>query len=372
MNFSLDDEHLLLRNSARSFFENEVDLAPLLRSPEATVADAGYMRTWPKMAELGWLGIVIPEDFGGAGMGPLELAMIVQEAGRALAPSPMLGALAAAWALVRAGSQVQKQRYLSRIAAGDLTAALAVANADGGYEGPGSDAQATAVGEGYRLQGAKSYVVDGASAGLLVVAAELDGKRALFAVDAAQPGVTARPLRWKDITRDVAHVAFHNAEAELLCADDTDVWPWVRDRILLVIAADSAGGLERVVEMSTEYAKERKAFGKPIGAFQANKHALADSFAASECASVGVLYAGWALGEETEDAGKAAAIAKAYSGDAYMTATAQNVQLFGAIGFMWEMKNHLYFKRARSNGELFGAPALHRSRVIDFAVRAAA
>ena len=382
MNFALDDDHRMLRDTARVFLEKEINLDPILKNPKSTVANSGYAQNWEKIAELGWPGLVIPEEYGGSGMTILDLVMILQEMGRTVAPTPLLGTLAGTWAVLKGGSEAQKQKLLPAIAAGETKMAYAVCNADGSYDGPASDAKVATSGAAGALQGppgwmaspkikingSKSFVVDGASADVLVVAAENGGKRGLYLVDAKQPGVETKVLPWKDITRGVATVTFKDADAERLADSDEDIWPWVRDRVILAIAADSAGGLQRIIEMSTEYAKERVAFGKPIGAFQAIKHGLADSYGTSEASAVGVLYAAWALSEDNDEGPISAAMAKAYTSDAYCAATHQSIQIFGAIGFTWEMKNHLYFKRARSNAELFGGSISQRSRVLDLAV----
>ena len=154
--------------------------------------------------------------------------------------------------------------------------------------------------------------------------------------------------------------------------DDATLWPWLRDRILFALAAENAAGAQRVLEMTVDYAKERTAFGRPIGGYQAIKHALADMLGLAECSTTAVLYAAWALSQDDQRAPLAAAMAKAYSSDAYVSATHRSVQIFGAIGFTWEMKNHLYFKRARANAELFGNARAQRSRVIDMVEKKAA
>lgn len=370
MNFALSDEHRMLRDMARNFTSKEIDLAPLL-VPGATVAKARYAETWQKMAELGWAGLVIPEAFGGTGMSCIDLSMIIGETGRSLAPCPFLGTLAGTWAVLKGGSEQQKRALLPNVATGKVTLALAVCDASGASDGPGSDAKATAIAGQYVLDGSKSFVVDAAAADVIVVAAEHAGKRGLFLLDAKQVGVQIQLLPWRDLTRQVCDISFDKARAELLTADDATVWPWVRDRMLLVLSAENAAGLQYVLEMSTEYAKERVAFGRPIGAYQSIKHGLADTFGASECANAAVLYAAWALSDEVANAPLAVAMAKAYTSDAYMAATHQNIQIFGAIGFTWEMKNHLYFKRARANAMMLGAPAEHRSRVVDLVAAAA-
>ena len=154
--------------------------------------------------------------------------------------------------------------------------------------------------------------------------------------------------------------------------DDAVLWPWLRDRILFALATESAAGAQRVLEMTTDYAKERVAFGKPIGGYQAIKHSLADMLGKAECSNVAALYAAWSLSQEHPRASLAAAMAKAFACDAYVAAAHRSIQIFGAIGFTWEMVNHLYYKRARANAELFGSPRSHRARVIDMVEKKAA
>lgn len=363
MNFALSDDHLLLRQSANDFLTNEIDLSPLL-IPGATVEAAGYDTNWKKMVELGWPGLVIPEEFGGSGLNMLDLSMIVSEIGRTLAPSPYFGTLAGTLGLLKAGSAEQKERILPKVATEGFRLALAISDHNGQSDDPTSDAEASGSDGNITISGGKSFVVDGASADLLIVAAPRNGKRGLYLVDPGQEAVTVARLPWRDLTREVCEITFDKASAEPLIADDGAVWPWIRDRLLLVLAAESAAGLQHVIETATEYAKERVAFGKPIGAYQAIKHQLADMFCLGECANVAVLYAAWELAEEGAKASIAAAMAKSYACDAYVQATHQNIQIFGAIGFTWEMKNHLYFKRARANAEMFGAPSAQRARLV--------
>ncbi len=371
MDFALSDDNRTLRASAQDFLGKEIDLDPLLR-PNATVADAGYAETWKKMVELGWAGLIIPEALGGSGLSCLDLTMIVSEMGRTLAPAPMFGTLAGSWAILEAGSEAQQQAMLPRVATEGLRLALAVSDGNGLSDGPGSDTLATETGSGYIINGSKSFVVDAEGCDFLIVAAGHAGKRGLFLVDARQPGVQIGLLPWRDPTRQVCAVDFVQAAAERLVADDTAVWPRVRDRLLLLLAAESAAGLQAVVEMTVAYAKQRVAFGRPIGAYQAIKHQLADMFSEAECANVAVLHAAWALSEDSPLASRSVAMAKSYACDAYVAATHRSIQIFGAIGFTWEMKNHLYFKRARANAEMLGSPAVQRARLIDMLEREAA
>ncbi|MBY8824312.1 acyl-CoA dehydrogenase family protein [Sphingomonas colocasiae] len=369
MNFTLSDDHIALRDSARGFLEKEVDLAPLL-VPGATVEQAGYGPLWTKAAGLGWPGMVVPEAYGGLGMDYLDLIMVIGEAGRTLASMPLFGTLAGSWAIEAGGDETQKAELLGTVAAGEAKLALAVADANGSYEPGAAEVKAARDGDGYRLTGTRAFVVDAASADRLVVAAELDGARRWFVVDAAAAQIER--LDWRDITREVCSVRLEGAAATLLAGDADAVWPFVRDRLYLVLAAESAAGIEAVLADAIGYANERVAFGRPIGAFQAIKHQLAEIAGQSECANVGVQYAAWALSAGDETAPLAAAMAQSYASEAYRAATHRNIQIFGAIGFTWEMKNHLFYKRARCNAELLGAPSRQREDVVRILERKAA
>jgi acyl-CoA dehydrogenase len=374
MDFALSEDNLVLQQSARTFLEKEISLARVL-VPGATVDDADYAGNWTKIAAMGWQGLVIEEAFGGLGLSCIDLAMILGEMGRTLAPSPFLGTLFGAWALQKGGTQEQKERILPQVADGATKLALAVAESNGTTDSPGREAVARKqAGTHHLITGVRSFVIDAAVADWLVVAAvdEASGRRAFFLVDAKREAVQADLLPWRDVTRQVCDVRFKNAVAEPLAFDDATLWPWLRDRILFALAAENAAGVQRVLEMTVDYAKERTAFGRPIGANQAIKHVLADMLGLAECSTTAMLYAAWALSEDDGRASLAAAMAKAYSSEAYVSATHRSVQIFGAIGFTWEMKNHLYFKRARANAELFGNARAHRSRVMDMVEKKAA
>lgn len=366
MDFALSEDHLMLRQSARTFLEKEISLARVL-VPGATVEDAGYEANWRKIADMGWPGLVIDEAEGGSGLSCIELAMILGEMGRSLVPSPFLGTLFGTWAVQKGGSPAQTQSLLSSIAAGSMKMALAVAESSGAVDGPCREATARRQGEAWRLTGAKSFVIDAPAADLLVVAAqdESSDQRAFFLVEACQPGVTIDPLPWRDATRQVADIRLQSAVGEKLEADDAVLWPWLRDRVVFALATESAAGAQRIMEMTVDYAKERSAFGRPIGAYQAIKHSLSDMLGQIECCNAATLYAAWALSQNDGRAPLAAAMAKAYTSDAYVAVTQRSIQIFGAIGFTWEMANHLYFKRARANAEFFGNARIQRARVID-------
>jgi alkylation response protein AidB-like acyl-CoA dehydrogenase len=366
MNFALSEDHLVLRESARTFLEKEISLQRVL-VPGATIEDAGYDANWERIVAMGWPALVIGEEHGGLGLSCIDLAMILGEMGRCLAPSPFLGTLLGTWAVARGGSAEQKGRLLPRIAAGELKLALAIADSTGATDGPSRECAA----RGDRLTGVKSLAIDAAAADLLVCAAQdgTTGGRAFFLVDVRQPAVQVDLLPWRDVTRQVADVRLQDAVGERLAMDDAKLWPWLRDRVLLALAVENAAGAQRVMEMTVEYAKERMAFGRPIGAYQAIKHSLADMLGQVECSNVSVLHAAWALSENAPEAPKAAAIAKAYTSDAYCAIAQRSIQIFGAIGFTWEMANHLYFKRARANAELFGNSRSQRGRLMDMVMK---
>lgn len=357
MDFALSDEHQMLRDSARNFLQGEVDLTPLL-VPGATVAAGGSGRIWRAMAALGWSGLVIPEDYGGLGMSHVDLLMIVEQTGRSLAPCPLFGTLAGSWALIAAGSEAQKRTILPQVA--DGTCRMALANA---AEGGHAAISARGEGQAITLHGSCPLVVDAGQADRIVVVADYKDVARYFLVDAATACLSIEELEWRDTTRDVCRITLDGVPAEPLEKSVDETWPWIRDRLLLVLAAESAGGLQHVLDASVDYAKERVAFGRPIGAYQAIKHALADMKAQVECASVAVLYAAWALDVDPEAAPLATAMAQSYASEAFCQAAFASIQIFGAIGFTWEMRNHLYFKRARANAELLGSPARQRAEI---------
>ncbi|MEO8723041.1 MAG: acyl-CoA dehydrogenase family protein [Sphingobium sp.] len=370
MNFNLSEEHEALRDSASSFLSKEVDLSPLL-VPGSTVAAASYDALWAKIVAMGWPGMVIPEAYGGLGMDNIDLVMIVGEMGRTLAPAPLFGTLAGAWAILAAGDEAQKARLLGGVAAGEMKLAVAVADEQANVDLSGTIVDARADGDHYVLNGVRSFVVDADAADRIVVPARLDGALRWFVVE--RSAVQVELLPWKDITRQVARVRFDGASAELLLGQQPEsVWPFVRDRLYLMLAAESTSGSEAALRDAVDYAQERVAFGRPIGGYQAIKHQLAEIAGLVECAKVGVLYAAWALSSNDADATLAAAMAQSYASEAYRAATYRNIQVFGAIGFTWEMKNHLFYKRARCNAELLGAPRQQREEIMTILERKAA
>ncbi len=241
--------------------------------------------------------------------------------GRFLTSAPLFGTLAGAWAIEHGASEAQKMAILPRVAEGAVKLALAIGDPEAATDGIGSGASARRAGDGWIISGEKSFVVDAASADKIVVAAMAEGAVRFFLVDQDAAGLSIDLLEWRDITRQVCNVTLRDVPGELLEDSGDATWLWVRDRLHLVLAAESAGGTQKVLSEMVDYAKQRTAFGRPIGSFQAIKHQLADVYAVSECAMAGVQYAAWALSEKDSRAPLAAAMAQSYASEAYRDAT---------------------------------------------------
>jgi len=371
MDFGFSEEQEFLRTTAREFLAKE---APMSAVREQMDDARGFSRElWEQMAELGWVGLLIPEAYGGAGLGFVDLVVVLEEMGRALLPSPFFGNLQGTLALLRGGSESQKQEILSAVAAGQRLLTFAITESAGTEEASGIQTRAEVDGDGFRLSGTKLFVPDGQNADTIVVAARTGSAATaaesdieLYLVERTDPGVVAVPQKSMDQTRRIAELRFDGARATRLGAGagaGWQVWEWVRDRALIALAADALGGAEKVLEDSVAYAKERVQFGKPIGVNQAVKHKCADMLIQVESAKSVAYYAAWTADEDLPEATLAAAMAKAYTSDAYRHNSAENIQLHGGVGFTWEYDCHLYYKRAKAVEVTYGDPVLQRERV---------
>jgi alkylation response protein AidB-like acyl-CoA dehydrogenase len=367
MNFGFTEEQDFLRSTARDFLAKE---CPSTVVRELMEDEAGYRQEmWKQMAELGWLGLLIPEEYGGADLSFVDLIVILEEIGRANLPSPFFGTLQGTLALLRAGSDTQRKEILSSVAAGDLILSFAITEEAGTENASGIQTRAEKDGGSYRVTGTKLFVPDGQNADRIVVAArtgdEGEAGISLLLVDARGSGVEITPLQSMDQTRRIAEVQFDGAEGELLGDENAGwaTWEWVRDRALVALSAEAVGGSEKVLEDSVAYAKERVQFGKPIGVHQAIKHKCADMLIEVESSKSITYYAAWTVAEDLEDATLAAAMAKSYTSDAYRHCSAENIQIHGGVGFTWEYDCHLYFKRAKAIEVTYGDPTYHRERV---------
>jgi alkylation response protein AidB-like acyl-CoA dehydrogenase len=316
--------------------------------------------------------MAIPEDYGGAGFGMLEVGMVLEEMGRALTPAPFLSSVVlGANAVLIGGTDQQKHRLLPGVASGERRLALATVDIDAGWDPDPAATIAATTATGWELNGAKSHVVDGLTADTLIVAAGVDSEQIdLFVVDAETEGVSRSPLATMDLTRKQASIEFTNVhlgpEARLgASGSGSATLAALFDLAAVALAFDQLGGAQRCLEMSVDYAKERYQFGRPIGSFQAVKHKCADMLVAVEGARSAAYYAGWAAAMGDPDLPVAAAVAKAYCSDAYFDVAAETIQIHGGVGFTWEHDAHLYFKRAKTDQLLFGDAAIWRSKLAE-------
>jgi alkylation response protein AidB-like acyl-CoA dehydrogenase len=350
MNFDFSDDQKVLRDLARKFLSEHASPARVRLILES---DAPYDRElWRGMAELAWPGTAIPEAYGGAGFGHLELCVIAEELGRSLAPTPFASSVyLATEAILLAGSKAQKERWLPRLARGEITGCLALA------EGPGAPrprAMAAAVRDG-RLTGVKLPVPDGDVADLAVAVAGPDA--GLYLVDLHGPGVTRAAVKTVDPTRSHARIAFTQAPAEPLGAagEGSALLERLLDRAAVLVAFEQVGGAQAALDMAREYAMGRFAFGRPIASFQAIKHKLVDMYVATEIARSNAYYGAWALSQGATELPVAAAAARISATEAYWLAAKENIQIHGGMGFTWEFDCHLHYRRAKLNGLLLGS-----------------
>ena len=358
------DDQEALRDVMRAFLEKySSESAVRAAMDSATGYDATAWRTAAE--QIGVQALTIPEAMGGGGYGFEELAVVMEEAGRTLFPAPLLStAVLATGALVGVGDSTARE-YLARIATGELIATVAVSEARLHWDQADITAFAERSATGWVLSGTKPYVLDGAQAGVILVAARTAAGVSLFAVEAGAEGMSVDPLESMDQTRRLAAVSLHRTPAVML-GEDGSGWETlcpVYDRALAALACEQVGGAQSVLEMTVEYLNVRHQFGRPIGSFQAIKHRCADLLVEVESARSAVAYASTAVAAGADDASVAASIAKVYCSRAFYHVAAESIQMHGGIGFTWEHPAHLYFKRAKSSEALFGWPAHHRDRI---------
>ena len=369
MYFDLTDEQQAIKSTAREFlaarFKSE-------RIREIAASESGFDADgWREMSELGWAGLAVPEEWGGQGLGIVDLAVLFEELGYALAPSPLLSNTVAAIALSLCGSDDQRERYLRPLAGGELRGTPALWDAGstatpGAFRMPAREEGGETV-----LDGEKVLVLDAASADFFLVATR-DGHRHL--VDAGAEGVTVTEEPSIDPTRRISSVAFDGvrvAAADTLPAAGHE-YEAVFDRVCVALAAESTGVAQRTLEMAVEYAKDRQQFGRPIGAYQAVSHRCAQMLLETENSRSTVFGAAWAADAEPESLRVASSMAKAYSSDAGWRVPDASIQVHGGIGFTWEHDLHFFLKRGRANAALWGDARWHRERVAEAVLSRAA
>ncbi|MBB5048200.1 alkylation response protein AidB-like acyl-CoA dehydrogenase [Rhodopseudomonas rhenobacensis] len=367
MNFDFSDEQKQLREQARRFLAEK---CPPKAVREVLDGKAPYDRAlWQGFAEMGFLGVAIPEQYGGAGAGQLELCVLAEEVGRALAPVPFSSTVyLAAEALLMAGSEAQKKKWLPRIASGEAIGTLAL------FEGRGQPSPAAiklAASDG-RLSGVKLPVPDGAIAHVAIVAARSastgrDSDIALYLVDLSADGIEACELANLDPSRGQAEIRFNNAEAEPL-GEASEGWSLVTrllDRAAVLIGFEQVGGADRALEMGRDYALDRIAFGRPIGSFQAIKHMLADMYVAATLARSNCYYGAWALSTDAAELPEAAAAARISATQAFQHCAKNNIQVHGGMGFTWEFDCHLYYRRANALALALGSQSYWEDQLIE-------
>jgi alkylation response protein AidB-like acyl-CoA dehydrogenase len=373
MDFGFNEEQELLRSTARKFLENECTSEFVRRqmAEGAGVSDD----FWGKVAEQGWLGLVYPEEYGGSGLGFVDLTVLMEEMGRAVTPGPYLSTvLLGGLAIREAGSAAQRKMWLPRIAAGQAKSALAWTEPSGRWDAGGITTTAKPVAGGWTITGTKLFVLDAHLADVVVVVARTAEHRnpeegvGLFLVPKGTVGLDVKLLPTMDQTRKLCEVTLNDLRvpAEGVLGTPGGGWPAlsrVVERATVALCAEMCGGAQRVLDMTVEYAKIRVAFGRPIGSYQGVKHRAADMLVEVENAKSLTYYAAWAVDENAPEAALAASMAKAYCSDAYRRVSAAGIQLHGGIGFTWEHDLHLYFKRAKSSEFTFGDATYHRERV---------
>ena len=367
MNLTFSEEQEELRASVRRFLADKAPSEAVRRWMES---DEGHdPALWQQMAgQLGLQGIAVPEEHGGAGYGPVELGIVLEEMGRSLLPAPFFATVALAGQALTASDDVEAQaRWLPGIADGSLTATVALSEERGGASLDAVTTRAEHDSGAWRLTGTKMFVVDGASADLLLVVARAEEGLGLFAVAGAAEGVTSTRLDALDLTRRLGRVELAGAPAVRVGPDGDarEFLQRVLDLAVVALAHEQVGGAAACLDTAVEYAKIRVQFNRPIGSFQAIKHKCADLLLEVEAARSAAYSAAWNAAEDPAELPVSAALAGSYCAEAYTHAAKENIQIHGGIGFTWEHDAHLYLKRAKSSELLFGAPGQHRARLAD-------
>lgn len=372
MDFELGEEQVMLKTSARDFLEKE---CPKQLVRDMMDDEKGYPSgLWKQMADLGWLGLTFPEEYGGVGSSFLDLAVLLEESGRALLPAPFIPTVVlSGHPIMAAGTEEQKQQFLPRIASGDLIMTLAFMEPSGSIEAADITVKATPFGDNFIISGTKLFVPSAHVADYLLCvtrtkdASDKEDGITLFLVDTSTNGVHIDVLKTMtgeklcEVTFDNVAVPKNNMLGEL--DKGWAIMKRVLDEVTVAECAWMTGGARWAMETTIEYAKERVQFGRPIGSFQAIQHKLANIAVEVEGATSIMYYAAWAISENDPDLSLAASMAKAWCSETYKHATFDGVQIHGGIGFTWDHDMHLYFKRAKAGEVTYGDADYHREKV---------
>jgi len=380
MHFGFTEEQEELREMARAFLA-ESSSSEQIR--EAMALPEGYdPKVWERIgAELGWPAVIVPEEYGGIGLTYVELVALMEEMGKVLLCSPFFSTVCLGVnTLLQAGTEAQKEEILPNVAEGQTKLTLALAESTGDWEASGIQAVAKKQGDGFALSGVKSFVVDGHTADILLVAARSEGSSgeegvSLFVVPGDAPGMTRTRLKTMDQTRAMAEISLDGVElpASALMGEEGQAWSAIRrvlDLAAIGLAAEQVGSAQRCLDMSVEYAKERVQFGRKIGSFQAIKHKCANMSLQVESARSAVYYAGWAAMEGESDLSELASVAKVYCSDAFSFCAGAAIQVHGGVGYCDAFlggrgqRRDLRTRRTRDSscGGRQGGRVLHRGR----------
>ena len=364
MDFAFSSDQQLLKNAARSFLDEHAKSATVRLLWDDPRGESESL--WKDMAQLGWLGLSLPESFGGSGLGMVETAIVLEELGRAALPTPYWPTVLAASAIGESGTDAQKNRWLAAIATGDARATIAFLDGELDWNPDATTTRAEKTADGWRLTGVKRWVAWAHVANVLIVPARTSEGLTLFVVDPSAAGLTLAPVQGMDFGTRWTHVTLDGVRAtETLGAPGAaaPVLEALLRRGAIGAAAEMLGAARRCLDMAVEYAKVREQFGQPIGSFQAIRHKCADMLLEVENSYSAVYYAAWASDAGAEDADVAASIAKAYVGDAARKVCSEAIQVHGGIGFTWEYDLHLYFKRAKALETMYGDADHHRELI---------
>jgi alkylation response protein AidB-like acyl-CoA dehydrogenase len=352
MEFGLSESQEILRDSARKFFAGECPMEEVRRLMET---DTAYdEKLWAKLADQGYTGIIFPEEFGGVALGKVELVLLMEEAGRALLPGPFFSTVALAGAVIDAIATPElKKKYLEPICEGKARSTAAFLESSASWNL--SDLKISAAGS--KLNGEKLFVTDAAVADFILVVAK-DG---VYVVNAKAAGMTITPMAGMDMTRKIYAIKFNDTPAEQI--GDPANLSKALDIATAALVGEMVGGMQHTLDITVEYAKMRKQFGKPIGMFQAVQHHCADMYLETESSRSAAYYAAWALEENTPEASVAVSIAKVYASDAGRTVGNRGIQVHGGMGFTWENDVHLFYRRAKASETAFGDSTFHRERI---------
>jgi alkylation response protein AidB-like acyl-CoA dehydrogenase len=372
VNFSFSDDQVLLKNSVRAALEEHCKSSHVRAMAED---GKGYGdELWGEMGKLGWLGLPFPEEHGGAGLGLVELAIVLEEMGRAAYPGPffatvVLGGLG----LMLGGTAEQRDKWLPAIASGRarMTAALLEEHLD--WDPASTTASATKSGSGWILSGVKRFVPWAHVADVILVPARSADGLSLFLLDPKSVGVTLSPMKGIDLTNRWSEMRLDKVAvgAEALMGQPggaASVLESLLRRAAVCASAEMLGAARRCLDMSVEYVKVREQFGQPIGSFQAIRHRCAEMLLEAENAHAAVYYAAWALTAGAEDAAVASSICKSYVNEAARRVCGDSIQVHGGIGFTWEYDLHLYMKRAKALEPLYGDTEYHRELITRHAI----